>query len=393
MKTRVSRGRGCLSVLPLVACAVLLSGLGVFQAVAADRVVTISPDALKKMEIGTAQAVTGSLRGHVTCPAYVVPDDRAVARIHAVGQGRILQVRTYPGQIVSAGQVLMEYDDYTLTDVQQQVRAAEATLEEAQATRDGAALAARRADALRGGALAAGEVERRRMVLRHAEGAVREQQALLDNVRMRLAQFSSRTERPDGHRSLIVSPVAGVVRAVNVAAGDSTASGPLPLVEIDDLSSVWVVSQVMDRDATQLAPGNPQLTFPGSDPAGRIESRINTIDGSVDVQTRLLLVRSLVDNHARRLRPGMLVTTALFRSVPVSGIIVPDSAIQTIDGRFVVFVRIAPERYAARDVQVGPTADGRAVVTQGLSAGDTVVTHGSFTLKSQLMLARPGGGP
>ncbi|GBQ32851.1 membrane-fusion protein [Gluconacetobacter azotocaptans DSM 13594] len=363
------------------------------QASAAEPVVTISADALNRMGIGTAVAVAGTLRGHVTCPAYVVPDDRAVVRIHAVGQGRILQVRSYPGQAVSAGQVLMEYDDYTLTDVQQQVRAAEATLEEAQATRDEAALAARRAETLRGGALATGEVERRRMVLRHAQGAVREKQAMLDNTRMRLAQFSSATERPDGHRSRIVSPVAGVVRVVNVAAGDSAGAGPLPLVEIDDLSSVWVVSQVLDHDARQLAPGNPQLTFPGRDAAGQIESRISTIDGTVDVQTRQLLVRSLVDNRARRLRPGMLVTTALFGSTPVSGVVVPDSALQTVDGRPVIFVRVAPERYAVRDVRVGPTAEGRIVVTQGLSAGETVVTQGSFALKSQLMLTRPDGGP
>ncbi|MFW7266548.1 efflux RND transporter periplasmic adaptor subunit [Gluconacetobacter sp. Hr-1-5] len=376
----------------LVALAlVLLPGVGV-AGETPPAVVTIAPSAMKTMGIATTIARAGTLSGHIACPAYVMADNRHVVRISPLGEGRVLKVLTYPGQIVAAGQVLLEYDNHTLVQLRQQIAAAEAALEEARATRDEAALSAARAKILRGTVLAVGEVQRRELALRHAEGLVREKKALLDSSQVRLDELTSATERPDGEQSRIISPIPGIVRGVNVAMGDNMANRTQPLVEVDDLSSVWVVSQVLGRDAGALAPGNRQVTHPGGRSTQAIASRIDTIDGNVDPQTRQLLVRSLVPNKSGRLRPGMLVTTELYASTPVEGVLVPATAVQELDGAQAVFVRVASDRYAAREVTTGPEAGGMLVVTHGLTPGDVVVTAGSFTLKSQMLLTRVGGG-
>jgi cobalt-zinc-cadmium efflux system membrane fusion protein len=51
----------------------------------------------------------------------------------------------------------------------------------------------------------------------------------------------------------------------------------------------------------------------------------------------------------------------------------------------VVFVRIAPDRFATHVVRVGETAGGRTPILEGVNAGDSVVTRGSFILKSKLL--------
>ena len=78
-------------------------------------------------------------------------------------------------------------------------------------------------------------------------------------------------------------------------------------------------------------------------------------------------------------------------TVPVgqsrTGIVVPESAIQLLEERRVVFVARANAnggaRFARRDVQVGPSADGQVQILTGLMAGDQVVTDGAFAVKSE----------
>jgi len=360
---------------------------------AEDRVVKVDVAALKTLGIETAVAKDGALRGHITCPAYIESDPRKVVRIRATGEGRISRVLVYPGQIVKAGQPLIEYHDHMLEQVSQQLQGAQAAVEEAKAARDEAALAAQRGHILSGGALAHGEVQRRETVLRHAEALVREKTATLEGYRMRMGDFTSPTERTvDRSVSQIVAPIGGVVRSINTAMGEGVSADSLPLVEIDDLSTVWVVSQVLDHDAQRLSTGAEQVTMLSGATTGGIHSTINSIDSHVDPQTRQLLVRSLVDNSHDALRPGTLVTTELDAARAVSGEIVPSAALQQMGGQSTLFVQTAPDRYVARQVTVGPEENGQTVITQGLSRGDVVVTQGSFALKSQMMLVSPDGG-
>ena len=60
-------------------------------------------------------------------------------------------------------------------------------------------------------------------------------------------------------------------------------------------------------------------------------------------------------------------------------------AIQQINDQDVVFVRTAPDRFVIRSVHAGETADGKTPILEGLAAGEQVVVHGSFVLKSQLL--------
>jgi membrane fusion protein, heavy metal efflux system len=95
----------------------------------------------------------------------------------------------------------------------------------------------------------------------------------------------------------------------------------------------------------------------------------------------------VLDNPGNRLRPEMLATAA----IPVGGaqttVTVPSDAVQQVDGQDVVFVRVAPDRFAVRAVRTGPTTNGATPILQGLKAGEPIVVKGSFVVKSQLLRA------
>lgn len=348
--------------------------------------ITISDEALMSEDIQTAVSSTGALPYHVDTPAYVVTDDRRVARIRPVGSGRVVNVAVVAGQIVTKGQPLLTYENFTLNDETQQQLSAEAALQEARARRENARQLYDRARTLKGGAVSVGELERRASALREADALVHGREALLQTMKQHLQRYHSTMERAKGSQSVVVSPIDGVVASINVATGqEMTASGVAP-VEILDLSHVWIVSQVDEEDAPLIRPGNRQQTWtaPGAVP---VTSRIDAIEGRVDPRTQHILARSFIDNPKEHFRPGMLVKTRLFSSDTVTGVLVPSEALQTLDGAPCVFVRTAPHRYAVRMVKVGPTLDGQTVITSGLQSGETVVTKGSFVLKSQVILA------
>jgi multidrug efflux pump subunit AcrA (membrane-fusion protein) len=72
-------------------------------------------------------------------------------------------------------------------------------------------------------------------------------------------------------------------------------------------------------------------------------------------------------------------------------VVVPAGAVQTVDGRPVVFVEESAGRFTMRNVELGAEGDGEVEVTTGVSAGDRIVATGSFVLKSELLKADDDG--
>ncbi|MFT8655604.1 MAG: efflux RND transporter periplasmic adaptor subunit [Acetobacter papayae] len=387
----------------LVSCAVVSSAAApsvhaqtppakaaVKPALVAPVLVDISDEALQAENIHTATAVEGSLPRHTDAPAYVAADERRIVRIRPVGDGRVVSVAVVPGQVVSKGQPLLAYENFTLRDETFQNSSDEASLRAARAEERNARQLYDRGQQLKGGALSVGEVERREEAWRAARALVQEREADARRASEHVRRYSSGMEKVEGGQSIVVSPIDGVVSHVSVVSGqDMTAGGPPP-IEVDDLSHVWVVSQVNDVDARSVLVGNRQHTWivEGEPP---LVSRVDAVEGSVDPGTQHVLVRSLLDNPANRLKPGMLVHTRLFFHDEVKGMIVPEAAVQTLNGQPVVFVRVAPGRYAVRPVETGPSLDGNIVLLRGVKAGETVVTQGSFVLKSQVVLSTQSG--
>jgi cobalt-zinc-cadmium efflux system membrane fusion protein len=182
------------------------------------------------------------------------------------------------------------------------------------------------------------------------------------------------------------SPIAGIVLSRDVAPGAVVESGAA-LVSVTDPATLWLEVAAPDRAAGVVGRESPvRFTVPAY-PTDTFETRVQSVAGALDPETRTLSVRALVKNDSGKLRPEMFATVWLEGGGREEAIVLPDGAVQQLDGKPVVFVA-SPDsrggaRFERREVVVGAAARGETQVLNGLSQDDTVVVEGAFAVKSE----------
>jgi RND family efflux transporter MFP subunit len=164
-------------------------------------------------------------------------------------------------------------------------------------------------------------------------------------------------------------------------------------MRITDLSGVWVIAQVYEKDLARFRVGGGASVTSDAFPNRLFRGHVTYIDPQLDEPTRTAKVRVELPNPNRELKLGMYVRVAFAatgnseRTVPV----VPSSAVQNINGQQIVFVSTAdPNVFELRPVRLGKEIDGRYQVLEGLTVGDRVVTNGSFMLRAEWLKTNQG---
>jgi len=156
---------------------------------------------------------------------------------------------------------------------------------------------------------------------------------------------------------------------------------------ISDPSTVWCIASVNEADSGALQIGQPVevqlLAFKKDTFAGRV-----VLPGqAVNETTRTLEARIEVDNPDRKLKPGMFATVSIPTDTIGNHLVIPDEAVQTVNGQSCVFVEEQPDMYRLRPVRLGEQFTGQDEVLEGLTEGTRIVTTGSFVLKGELLKA------
>jgi len=189
----------------------------------------------------------------------------------------------------------------------------------------------------------------------------------------------------------VPSPAPGLVVTRSVNPGQVVGAGQ-ELFVVTDLSSVWVIADLYEKDFPSVRVGTLAAITVPSAPNTRLRGRVAYIDPRVEAATRTAKVRVEVPNTSGELRLGMFVT-ATFETGPMPRVtVVPRSAVQTIGGRTVVYVPVEGEeaRFAERPVKLGPPTGEVVQVLEGLKPGEKVVTEGSFLLRAEAGRTRTG---
>lgn len=221
-------------------------------------------------------------------------------------------------------------------------------------------------------------------------------------ARERLMLFGLEARRIDALRDAgqisadmpVIAPISGSVTERFVNPGEAIEANK-ELVKITDLSSVWVIAEVVERDLARLRIGSVANISTDAFPDRLFRGRIAYIDPSIDEKTRTAKVRVEVENPGGILRLGMYVNVAFSgldkseRTVPV----VPAAAVQEINGRTVVFVATAdPNRFEIRHVRTGKEKGGLIPLLEGAKIGERVVTRGAFLLRAEWAKMNQSGG-
>ncbi len=177
------------------------------------------------------------------------------------------------------------------------------------------------------------------------------------------------------------APIAGVIVDKKISAGEALRDDAA-IFQLADLSSVWVTLAVPAQDLARLQNGaQARVTSTAFEAEG--QGRVTHVGALVGEQSRSATARVLLPNPQGLWRPGLPVSVALSQDAAAVAVAVPADALQTLDGRTVVFVRRG-QQFEAVPVQTG-RADGRQVeILQGLSGGERVAAKNSFVVKAEL---------
>ena len=316
-------------------------------------------------------------------------DERRTARLGAIVDGVVAEVPVQPGDRVEAGAVLALILSHEIHDVWAEYFTAGARRQHAEAEVNYAQMAVARADRLVADkALAAQELERVRADLSAAEEELAAARAEVRRTEQDLRHYGL-TPSPDADPNEnehipIRAPFAGAVIERQASPGAAVTLGE-PLVVVSDLTRVWITAEVAEADLHRLSAPEPVEFRVTAYPDEVFSATLTTIGDVINPATRRVMIRAEADNPDGRLKPEMFATLRVASEAPRRYLVVPEAAVQTLEGETVVFIETGSGEFRRRAVTTGAVFDGDLEIREGLAAGEVVATGGAFLLKSALI--------
>ncbi len=301
--------------------------------------------------------------GVLSLPATIESDPQATQVVSAAIGGRVVALNRNLGESVRRGEVVAVIESRDAAGLRAEVEAAQARANLA------------RSNLAREERLFALKVSPERDLIA-ARTAMTEA-----NIALRLASQQVSAAGVGGgalNRIGVVAPIGGQVTARSVVLGQTVAPDA-ELFRVANLGRVAINLSLTPADAGRVRVGTPVEVRSGARTA---TARVHFVSPVLDAATRLVPAVALLENGGGVWRPGEPVTALLQIGAPGDAVSVPDSAIQTVEGRTSVFVR-TKDGFRAVSVTVTSRVGGAATVI-GLSGRESLAGEGSFTLKAEL---------
>jgi len=318
--------------------------------------VTLTAEAVAAADIRTETAAVRTVARRIAATGELEWNPRRVVHLTARTPGRLERVLAVRGDRVRAGQLLAEIYSPDFLTLQAEYKQAAARAE------------------------------------RHAGDAAEEApaRAILAGARERLALLgvpAAEIERLDGGaepRPLLAvhAPIGGTVLESGVVTGDAVELGT-SLFRLADPSTLWACLHILEKDVGSLEAGTEVVLNPVAYPGQEFRGRLVLIGDVFDPSTRTVEGRVEIANPAGKLKAGMYVQASVAAGGERPALVIPEVSVQSDEGRAVVFVKTGERTFVRREVLTGEKFGGTIEILDGLAAGETVVTSGSFLLRSE----------
>jgi Cu(I)/Ag(I) efflux system membrane fusion protein len=186
-------------------------------------------------------------------------------------------------------------------------------------------------------------------------------------------------------RTTISAPQDGVVTELAVREGSTVALGA-PLLRINGNGTVWVLAEVPESQAAQVRPGQTVEARTAALPGAVFKGRVGALLPDVNAATRTIKARIELANPGGRLLPGMFATLTFAGGAGAQILLIPSEAVIQTGTRSIVMLAQGDGKFAPVEIRTGAESNGQTVVTQGLTAGQKVVTSAQFLIDSEASL-------
>lgn len=187
------------------------------------------------------------------------------------------------------------------------------------------------------------------------------------------------------------APFAGEIVERTAVRGALVEAGK-PLFTLADRSTMWAMLNLPETALARAQVGQTVELRTDSLPGRSFTGRLTWIGPEVEERTRMARARAEVANPDGVLRARMFVQARILTRSAEAALLIPASAVQYVEGRPMVYVKLGDDLFDARSVRLGAKSNDVLEVLEGLKPGEEIaVTHG-FALKSALLISRLGAG-
>jgi cobalt-zinc-cadmium efflux system membrane fusion protein len=367
--------------------AIFLSAASAHEAPAAqkqpehrDEGVKLSERQIAAGNFAISEATAGTLSKRIVVPGTIVPSGERIAKVSVRLVGTVAELRKRLGDNVREGDVLAIIESREVADAKSQYLAARVAFELQETL------------FARSKSLFESKVSSENDYLR-AKTAFEDMRIKFDVARQKLFalgltsdQIAALPQQPVESLRLqeLRAPMSGRIaeRRVDLGSLVGREGQESELFVIVDARVVWAELALPATDLAVVREGQQISVDPGQG-ADPLPATIMFVSPLLEKDTRLARVVASVDNPSHALRPGMFVTAHIPFQQIRPDIVVPKSAVQSVDGQSVVFVR-TPEGFEPRKIVTSREDSKSFEVTSGLSRGDRIATANTFVLKADL---------
>jgi cobalt-zinc-cadmium efflux system membrane fusion protein len=339
---------------------------------AAPQEVAVDQAMLASLEVDVIRAVERPRT--LTVAGKVQFDEDRVGRVLAPVAGQVVELRVKVGDSVTKGQPLCVIKSREVAAALGEHLESHKDLELAEKT------AAMTQDLVEHEAAS-------KIALQQAQNDLAKARARVERTEEALRVLGLRPDeqpsaRLDG-RVPIVSPLTGSVIDRRVTEGQFVQADSMPLISVGDLSTVWVLGDIVERDLRLVSVGDRASMTTTAYPGEEFQGRVNYISDVIDPATRTAKVRVAVPNRHNRLKPEMFASIVLGIGRAERVLTLPARALFTENGQTWVYVATAPRRFVRRAVELTDDEGDDRRVLNGLRDGERIVVSGALLLRRE----------
>lgn len=299
--------------------------------------------------VEAAKVVVGPIAREITAVGSLRSDESVMIRPEI--SGRIRAIGFEEGSRVTKGQILVRLDDTTLA----------ADMQQAQAN------------------LALSKANSERAVRLAGQGAGTERARDEAEAKLRVDQAKVEQARAMLEKTQIVAPFAGTVGLRSVSIGAYVQPGQ-DIVNLEAIDPIKVEFRVPELFLPVVREGLAVVISADAYPGRDFRGTVYAIDPAIDQNGRSLLVRARIQNSDGALRPGQFVRLALKVDEVANALTIPEEALVPRGEQLLVF-KVVEGKAQPVPVKAGKRLKGMVEITDGLAAGDVVVTAGQLKLR------------
>lgn len=298
----------------------------------------------------------------------VTPDMGKVLKLYPLVSGYVKDIKVQLGDYVKKGQVLAVIQSGEIADYDKQLTQAQSDLNVAEK-----------------GLKVANDLYQSQLATQkdvvNAASELHKSQAEID----RLNQLLQIYRKGSGATSIVTAPISGYVIEKNINNGmELRSDNNTTMFTISELDDVWVMANVFETDISRVKEGYPAEVSTISYPDKIFKGRIDKVYNVLDPETKTLQVRIRLDNEDMLLKPEMFATVMLRYKDGGEMPAIPSSAVIFDKGKNFVMVFRDKYNIDTREVKVSKSLNNVSYISQGLNAGDKVISRNQLLIYDAL---------